>query len=149
MSPSRLPVVGSDNDQWGQILNEFLSVEHDSDGTHSHFSKQVRLDSRYGTIVTNSDASTVTFNVGASDKHALTLGGNRTLAVTGDQVGQSFTIILTQDATGSRAVTWWSGIRWPGGAVPVLTTAAGKADVFIFMKIAEGSYLGFPAGLNL
>lgn len=30
---SRLPTPGSDNDVWGQILNDFLSVSHNSDGT--------------------------------------------------------------------------------------------------------------------
>jgi len=30
---SRLPVVGQDDDIWGEILNDFLSVSHSSDGT--------------------------------------------------------------------------------------------------------------------
>jgi hypothetical protein len=30
---ARLPVVGSDRDQWGELLNEFLSVAHESDGS--------------------------------------------------------------------------------------------------------------------
>ena len=30
----RLPTVGGDSGNWGTILNEFLSEEHDSDGTH-------------------------------------------------------------------------------------------------------------------
>lgn len=30
---SRLPIPGSDNGTWGSILNNFLSVEHNSDGT--------------------------------------------------------------------------------------------------------------------
>jgi hypothetical protein len=30
---SRLPTVGSDNGDWGTILNDFLSVEHNVDGT--------------------------------------------------------------------------------------------------------------------
>ena len=30
---TRLPTPGSDADQWGQILNDFLAVEHNSDGT--------------------------------------------------------------------------------------------------------------------
>ena len=29
----RLPTVGGDKNEWGSILNEFLQVEHDSDGT--------------------------------------------------------------------------------------------------------------------
>ncbi len=29
----RLPVPGSDENTWGQILNDFLTIAHDSDGT--------------------------------------------------------------------------------------------------------------------
>lgn len=31
----RLPVEGSDKDSWGRVLNNFLSVEHNNDGTHN------------------------------------------------------------------------------------------------------------------
>ncbi len=31
---ARLPIVSSDDGTWGTILNEYLSVEHNSDGTH-------------------------------------------------------------------------------------------------------------------
>jgi len=30
---SRLPTVGGDNNSWGTVLNEFLEVSHNSDGT--------------------------------------------------------------------------------------------------------------------
>ena len=30
---SRLPVVGSDNDTWGNVLNDYLNVAHNSDGS--------------------------------------------------------------------------------------------------------------------
>src|SRR6266550_4663511 len=30
---SRLPVPGSDSGVWGDVLNDFLNVEHNSDGT--------------------------------------------------------------------------------------------------------------------
>ena len=33
MSSPRLPQVGSDEDTWGEVLNEFLEVSHNSDGT--------------------------------------------------------------------------------------------------------------------
>jgi len=33
MTASRLPVPGSDEGKWGAILNDFLAVEHNSDGT--------------------------------------------------------------------------------------------------------------------
>ena len=31
---ARLPLPGSDNDIWGDVLNDFLAVEHNTDGTH-------------------------------------------------------------------------------------------------------------------
>lgn len=31
---ARLPVPGSDKNQWGNVLNDFLEVEHNADGTH-------------------------------------------------------------------------------------------------------------------
>lgn len=30
---ARLPTPGGDNDVWGTILNDYLSVSHNSDGT--------------------------------------------------------------------------------------------------------------------
>jgi hypothetical protein len=30
---ARLPTVGGDDDGWGQVLNDFLMVEHNADGT--------------------------------------------------------------------------------------------------------------------
>jgi hypothetical protein len=47
------------------------------------------------------------------------------------------------------SVTWWSGIKWPGGTVPTLTATASKADIFTFIKTGAGAYYGFAAGQNL
>lgn len=98
--------------------------------------------------VTDSDGATITFDINAGNRHRVTLGGNRTLALSNDADGDTFNIILTQDGTGSRTVTWWSGIKWPGGTVPTLTTTAGKHDVFSFVRLASGEYLGSSV-LNL
>jgi hypothetical protein len=114
------------------------------------FTGTARIDSHYGAITADADAATITFNLATSDKHSVTLGGNRTLAVSNVQVGQQFVILLKQDATGSRTITsWWTGISWPGGTVPTLTTAANKTDVFTFLCIAANTYLGFTVGQNL
>lgn len=107
------------------------------------------INSSSGTITADTDGATITFDCGASNMHSVTLGGNRTLAVTGDSTGQWITVILTQDATGSRTVTWWSGIRWPGGSAPALTATAGKKDAFRILKTGAGAYLGFILGQNL
>jgi len=100
-------------------------------------------------IVTDTDASTITFNMNSADVHQVVLGGNRTLALSHVSAGQRFIIRLTQDGTGSRTVTWFSGIKWPGGVVPTLTTTGNKTDVFGFICTATGNYDGFVIGYNL
>ena len=100
--------------------------------------------------------STVTFDLNESNTHRVTLGGNRTLAITNVSYGQKFTTRLTQDGTGSRTVTWFNNIHWAGGTAPTLTTTAHQTDVFGFMctavsgAIAEsGDFDGFVIGQNI
>jgi hypothetical protein len=113
------------------------------------FLAPVQLDSHSGIITADADAATITFNLDLSDKHQVVLGGNRTFALVNGDDGQTFLIIVQQDATGSRLPSWWTGILWPGGVVPTLTTTAGKRDVFSFVRLSAGVYLGFTVGLNL
>jgi len=101
------------------------------------------------TWVTATDGATVTFDLSQGNLQKVTLGGNRTLAVSNVSVGQCFIIKLIQDATGSRTVTWWSGISWAGGSAPTLTTTANKADVFGFVCTGTNTYDGFIVGTNL
>jgi hypothetical protein len=44
----------------------------------------------------------------------------------------SFTLVLTNDATANRTITWPASVVWPGGTVPNRTTAANKTDVYTF-----------------
>jgi hypothetical protein len=113
------------------------------------FLMPAQIDAHWGAIVADADAATVTFDVDRGDKHAVTLGGNRTLAVANDNDGQVFMVILKQDATGGRTVTWWAGIRWPDGTAPTLTATAGKEDTFSFLRRGAGDYMGFVVGQNL
>ena len=99
--------------------------------------------------VSNTDGATVTFNLAVANKHTVTLGGNRTLALSNPQTGQTFLIRLLQDGTGSRTVTWFSGISWAGGTAPTLTTTANKADIFGFLCTGSGAYSGFVIGQNI
>lgn len=75
----------------------------------------------------------------------LQLSGTPTLSFS-CTTNRTFAIILEQDATGSRTVTWPAGISWDSGSAPTLSTGAGKKDTFVFVRIASGSYLGFVAG---
>ena len=101
------------------------------------------------TVTTATDGATVTFDVTKGNIHAVTLGGNRTLAISGETTGQCFIIELTQDATGSRTVTWFSTIKWAGGSAPTLTTTATKRDTFGFRVTGTDTYDAFLIGQNI
>lgn len=103
----------------------------------------------YGDITADSDGATITFNLATSNIHSVTLGGNRTLALSNAHVGQCFMLRLLQDGTGSRTVTWFSTIKWAGGAAPTLTTTANKADLIGFIVTSSGNYDGFVVGQNI
>lgn len=100
-------------------------------------------------IVTDTDQATITFDMSDYNIHTVTLADNRNLAVTGVEVGQPFFIRLIQDVTGGRTVTWWSGIKWPSGSVPPLSTTGGSIDGFMFICTGSGAYDGYFAGFDL
>jgi hypothetical protein len=60
----------------------------------------------------------------------------------------SFTLILTQDGSGSRAVTWPASVDWAGGTAPTLTTTATTGvDILTFLTVNAGTtWYGFVAG---
>jgi hypothetical protein len=61
----------------------------------------------------------------------------------------SVTLFLTQDATGSRTVTWPSSVKWSEGTSPTLTTAANKTDVITLVTFTGGTtWFGFVSGVN-
>lgn len=99
------------------------------------------------TMVTASTGTAYTVNTADGTLFDLTLTGNCTFTFPAASSGAQFTLLLKQDATGSRAVTWPASARWAGSASPTTTTTAGRTDVISF--VAEGAYwLGFVGGIN-
>jgi hypothetical protein len=74
------------------------------------------------------DASTVTWNAANGTIATVTLAGNRTLSITNAVANTYYQLTITQDATGSRTLTWPT-IKWKGGTAPTLTTAGGSYDI--------------------
>lgn len=59
----------------------------------------------------------------------------------------SFTLILEQDATGGRTVTWPASVFWPDDIEPVLSTDPGAVDTLAFLTKDGGTvWLGRFAG---
>lgn len=107
----------------------------------------------YGDIQTYAPAGagTATLDLSLSNVNHITMpAGNITVAISNGKLGQLFMVRILQDATGSRTVTWFSGIKWAGGVAPTLTTTASKADTFGFEITTAGSaYDGFVIGQNI
>jgi hypothetical protein len=86
-----------------------------------------------GTPVALTDGTTITPDFSAGNYYSVTLGGNRTLAnPTNQTAGQSGTIVITQDGTGSRTLAYGSYWKFPGGTAPTLTTTASAVDVLVY-----------------
>ena len=80
-------------------------------------------------ITAASDGSTITLDLGANTHQSVTLGGNRTFAAPSNQtVGQSGSIFITQDGTGSRTASFNSAFKFVGGTAPTLSTSANAVD---------------------
>ena len=80
-------------------------------------------------ITALSDGATITIDMATACHHSVTLGGNRTFAAPSNQVvGQSGSIFITQDGTGSRTASFNSAFKFVGGTAPTLTTGAGLTD---------------------
>ena len=81
------------------------------------------------TITTLTSGATVTPDFAASNNYTLTLDQNLTIAnPTNLTAGQSGSIFLVQDGTGSRTGAWGSYWDFAGGAAPTLSTAASSVD---------------------
>lgn len=93
---------------------------------------------------------TATLDLSLANRNTITMpAGNITIALSNGTTSQVFTIEITQDATGSRTVTWFTTIRWAGGVAPTLTTTASKRDIFMFIKTGSTTYDGFIVGQNI
>ena len=82
-----------------------------------------------GEITVLTDGSTITPDFADSNNFSVTLGGNRTLAnPTNITAGQSGSIFITQDGTGSRTLAYGSYFDFAGGTAPTLSTTAAAVD---------------------
>ena len=82
-----------------------------------------------GTITTLTSGATVTPDFADSNNYTLTLDQNLTIAnPTNLTAGQSGSIFLVQDATGSRTAAWGTYWDFAGGTAPTLTTTASAVD---------------------
>jgi hypothetical protein len=86
------------------------------------------------------DAATIAVDFADSNNFSVTLGGNRTLGNPTNQVaGQSGSLFVTQDGTGSRTLAYSSDWEFAGSTAPTLSTAASAVDRIDYIVRASGS----------
>ncbi len=62
----------------------------------------------------------------------------------------SFTLVVQQDSSGSRSITWPTTVLWDGGITPRLTATPGRMDIFSFMSPDGGrKWFGMTAQQNI
>ena len=93
-----------------------------------------------GAITALTDGATITPDFALANNFSVALGGNRTLAnPTNLVVGQSGSIFIVQDGTGSRTLAY--GLYWDfaTGAAPTLSTTAAAVDRIDYIVRTTGS----------
>ena len=82
-----------------------------------------------GEITALTSATTITIDMANSNHFSVTLAHNATFAnPSNDTAGQTGSIFITQDGTGSRTASWGSDWDFAGGTAPTLTTTAAAVD---------------------
>jgi hypothetical protein len=153
---ARLPVPGSDTNTWGEILNDFLAVEHNTDGSlDASASLSTRISTtgggKEGTAASTATTGATNLSLTSGNVQVLTLAVSTTITLSGATSGTacSLSLYIKQDGTGGRTVTWPASIKWPGGAAPVLSTAANTIDLIVLETLDGGTtWYGTLAGAD-
>lgn len=104
-----------------------------------------------------STSGAITIDWNNSNVQKVRLIGSGTVTMSNGNFGGVYTLMVFQDGTGSRTVTWATSdastdIKWPGDIIPTLTTTFNKADIFTFVKSpgisATNHYFGTTSGKN-
>ncbi len=106
-------------------------------------------DAAYFPEATLTDASTIAWDTQAAPVAKVTLTDNRTLgAGTNAVAGQFVSLLVIQDGTGSRTLSFNAVYEFTADTAPTLTTTAAKGDLFIF-RYNGAKFLEVGRNLNL
>ena len=120
------------------------------DGTSAHKNEaQTFTAGQRGEVTALTDASSIATNLALSNNYSVTLAGNRTLAnPTNTVAGQSGSIFVTQDGTGSRTLAYGTNFKFVAGTAPTLSTAASSVDRIDYV-VASATKIHAVASLDV
>jgi hypothetical protein len=76
------------------------------------------------------------------------LTGAVTFTFSNMRVGTTYVLLIAQNGTGGYAITWPSGVRWPGGTTPTFNTTASRVSLVTITPISGSIALGSLSGTN-
>ena len=82
-------------------------------------------------------STAITLDLTNGTVQIITLTGNCTFTFPTATSGKSFILLLKQDATGSRTVTWPASVKYAGGTAPTITSTASRLDILSYF--ADGT----------
>ena len=123
-------VIQTATDAKDIIIKQFDGNElvNFNDGGYSSFTRAA-----LNPEATLSDGATPAWNALTEPVAKITIAGNRTIgAASGGVSGQFISLLIIQDGTGSRTMTWNAAYEFKDDTAPTLTTTAAKGDLFVF-----------------
>ena len=104
--------------------DEEIGIGTATPGKQLHITKSAVAD-----LVALTDAATIAVDFDTGQNFTVTLAGNRALGnPTNVTAGQTGSIFVTQDGTGSRTLSYGTSWEFPAATAPVLTTTAAAVD---------------------
>ena len=104
-------------------------------GTNAAATTNVDLDVA-GTYAGNVVSASTSIDCSSGNYFTSTVNGNVTFSVSNVPSSRSYGFVLQVTHT-SGTISWFSGVQWPKGTAPTLTT--GKVHLFIFVTSNGGS----------
>lgn len=170
----RLPTVNGDDGNWGTVLNEFLEAEHNADGTHPDASTTSKgmvelatqaevdlgddtsravvpstLQEKLYSTQTLTDEATITWDTALGAFAQVTLSDNRTLANPTNLInGASYILLIKQDGTGGKTLTFGDAYKFPDGTDPTLSTDPNAVDIIAFLSDGTSLYGSFQGNFS-
>ena len=131
-------VIGFNNSPTGKIVLDSSGLTVPALDINGHITEQV---------TTTSTGSNYVINMAIGTVWAITLTGSITISFSNVAAGRSCTVNLIQGGGGSNTVSW-TGVTWPGGVAPTLSTTAGRRDKIVFDSYNGSVIDGSLAGLH-
>jgi predicted secreted protein len=110
---------------------------HDHYNTVNSYTQQQRITQANLTI----SSGVVSWNLNTQQAAQITLTQNVTFSnPTNQQAGGTYTVLVKQDGTGGRTITFGNAYLWQNNSAPVLTSASSAVDLLVFYSDGTKMY---------